>query len=661
MLAIEYCKFGYEERYQKGVLMTGGYGYAGKILRVDLSSGKIVTVSTMDYVDRFLGGRGIAEKIYWDEVAPDAKALAPDNRLIFMTGPLAGISPGVGAVRWIVCGKSPVTTPEQFSYCNLGGSWGTELKFAGYDGVVVFGKSDKPVYLNIEDEVVEVKDASTLWGKSTLETREMLKQQLGGQTRVVTIGPAGEHMSTIATILADNDASGSSGFGAVMGSKNLKAITVKGSGKIATAGREKLTELIHKIREMRRTSPSESTWGRGGLPDKKRIDICRGCSLGCERNVYESKDGRQGKFICGQVVFYSARPARYYGEKDWQEVPFQAAMLANDYGLDVFAVGPMMQWLSRCNQAGILTDENTGIPLSKMGSMDFIETLIRKISQREGFGDVLADGIMMASKRVGKGSDKSITDYLTKGEQGLIFDPRYFITTGLLYAMEPRLPIQQLHETSRLVHGWLSWVNKLDRAFLSTDVCRAIAKRFWGTELAFDLSTYEGKALTAINIQNREYAKESLILCDWVWPIMSVEFSENHIGDPSLESKIVSLALGEEIDEKGLNKIGERLVNLQRAIITREARGSDTIADFHFTVPQREDPMNPKGFAPGKDGEVIIKKGAVLDRTKFEEMKREYYQLRGWDAKSGLQTKVKLEELELKDIANELEKRKLIV
>jgi len=295
-----------------------------------------------------------------------------------------------------------------------------------------------------------------------------------------------------------------------------------------------------------------------------------------------------------------------------------------------------------------------------MGSMDFLEVLLRKVSLREGFGDVLADGIVRASQLVGRDSDKLITDYLTKGEQGLAYDPRYFITTGLLYAMEPRLPIQQLHATSRLLLGWISWVNKSGRAYLSTDVCRAIAKKFWGTELAFDLSTYEGKAQTAISIQNREYAKESMILCDWIYPIMSVEFSEDHIGDPSLESKVLSAALGEEIDEAGLYRIGERIVNLQRAILTREARGSDTIADFHFTVPQRDDPMNPRGIAPGKDGEIITRKGATLDRTKFEEMKREYYQLRGWDKTRGLQTRAKLEELNLKDIADGLEKRKLL-
>ncbi|MBN1383124.1 MAG: hypothetical protein JXA41_15775 [Deltaproteobacteria bacterium] len=641
--------------------MSGQYGYAGSILRVDLSARKITTVPTIDYADRFLGGRGIAAKIYWDEVAPEVKALEPENRLIFMTGPLAGVSPGVGAVRWLVCGKSPVTTPEQFSYCNLGGSWGTELKYAGYDGVVVHGKSDKPVYIFIEDGKVEIRDASILCGRNTLETREMLKKKLGGRVRVVAIGLAGEHLSAIATILADNDASGSSGFAAVMGSKNLKAIAVKGSGRVANAGREKLIELNRQFREMRKTSPEQSIWGAGVTPAKKKLDICRGCNLGCERLVYENKAGRKGKFICGQVNFYTGRAARYYGEQDWQEVPFDAAMLANDYGIDVFAIGPMLTWLSRCHRAGVLTDENTGIPLSKMGSLEFMEILLNKISLREGFGDVLADGITRAAGLVGQGTETFITDYLSKGEQATAYDPRYFITTGLLCAMEPRMPIQQLHEISRLFIGWFQWAGKSGRPYLSTDVCRVVAKRFWGTELAFDLSTYEGKALTAVNIQNREYVKECLILCDWAWPILTVEFSDDHIGDPSLESKILSATVGKEIDEAGLSRIGERVVNLQRALTAREAGGSDTIADFHFTMPQKNDFLNPSGSAPGKDGEIIDREGAMLDRKKFEEMKREFYQLRGWDATSGLQTRAKLEDLNLKDIADVLEQRGLVV
>ena len=640
--------------------MAGEYGYAGKILRVDLSSRKVTAIPTIDYASRFLGGRGMAAKIYWDEVSPEIGALEPDNRLMFVTGPLAGVSPGVAGVRWLVCGKSPATNPEQFSYSNFGGSWGTELKHAGYDAVIVQGKSDTPVYLSIEDGTAELKDASDIWGKSTVATRDILKGQLGGQTRVVATGPAGEHMVSMAIILADNDAAGTGGFGAVMGSKKLKAIAVRGRGKIATAHPGKLAELNRHIRQMLKTSPAESLFGMRATPEKKKLDICRGCSLGCQRLVYEAKDGRQGKFICGAVGFYQARAERFYGENDWSEVPFKAAMLANDYGVDVFSLGTMMMWLSRCHRAGILTDENTDIPLSRMGSLDFMESLIRKLSMREGFGDVIAGGIVKAAQIVGGGSDKLITDYISRGEQGIAYDPRYFITTGLMYAMEPRQPIQQLHEVSRVILNWLAWANKSGRAYVSTNALLSIARRFWGSELAADLSTYEGKALAAARIQDRQYAKESMILCDWVWPILSVEFSEDHVGDPSLESQVFSAATGEEVDEEALYRVGERIVNLQRAISVREARGSDTVPEFLFTTPQRDDPMNPRGMSPGKAGEIFFKKGAVLDRSKFDEMKKEFYRLRGWDPDSGLQTRAKLEELGLKDIADGLEKRNLV-
>jgi aldehyde:ferredoxin oxidoreductase len=641
--------------------VTGEYGYAGNILKVNLSSRKISSVPTIDYATRFLGGRGIAARVYWEEVAPEIKAFDPENRLMFVTGPLAGISPGVGGVRWLVCGKSPTAIPEQFSYANLGGSWGTELKRAGFDGVIVHGKSDTPVYLSVKNGKAELKDASMLWGKSTAETIEVLKGQLGKQTRVATIGPAGENRVALATILADNDASGSGGFGAVMGSKNLKAIAAKGSQKVTAAFPDRLAELNKEIRRLKKSSPAASVWGGGATLDKKRLDMCRGCVLGCERLVYQDSKGREGKFICGQVGFYQVRAQRYYGDNNWKEVPFHAAMLANDYGVDVFALGVMMMWLSRCYRAGILTDESAGIPLSKMGSIEFMEALVSKMSLREGFGDVLADGTVRAAEKLGKESDKLITDYASKGEQGTAYDPRYYITTGLLYAMEPRMPIQQLHEVSRLFLNWVLWVKKAKGAYVSTDVLRATAKRFWGTELAVDLSTYEGKALTATRIQDRRYVHESLILCDWAWPILTVEFSDDHVGDPSLESKVLSAALGEEINEEELYKIGERVVNMQRAILAREARDSDTLPEFHFTMPMRTDPTNPEGIAPGKNGEIFTKKGEILDRAKFEEMKKEFYGLRGWDKATGLQTKARLEALDLKDMANGLEQRGLVV
>src|SRR5271157_3175756 len=168
------------------------FGYAGKILKVYLSSGKTSVLATSDYAERFIGGRGIAAKIYWDMVTPQTKALDPENCLIFTTGPIAGF-PRLSGSRWQVCGKSPALEPETFSYSNLGGSWGSRLKFAGYDALIVQGASEKPVYLSINNEKIEVRNAAFLWGKTTETTHLALKADLGEEARVLAIGPAGEN------------------------------------------------------------------------------------------------------------------------------------------------------------------------------------------------------------------------------------------------------------------------------------------------------------------------------------------------------------------------------------------------------------------------------------------------------------------------------------
>ncbi|MCJ7521506.1 MAG: aldehyde ferredoxin oxidoreductase, partial [Dehalococcoidia bacterium] len=281
--------------------MTVQYGYAGKILKVNLSSGEIVHMRTMEYTDRFLGGRGIAAKIYWDEMSPQTGALDPESRLMFMTGPLAGF-PRLSGSRWTVCGKSPVTNPERFCTCNLGGSWGAHLKLAGYDGIVVQGRSDRPVYLLVQDDTVELRNASALWGRGTFEVRDTLKEELGSSVRVVACGPAGENMVLFASLLADEDASGSGGFGAVMGSKKLKAIAVRGSKKVAAANPEDLRQLADHIRESISGEPLPLTMVLRGLPPGPNMkkQVCYGCSgIGCWRETYEASDGTKGKFMCG--------------------------------------------------------------------------------------------------------------------------------------------------------------------------------------------------------------------------------------------------------------------------------------------------------------------------------------------------------------------------
>jgi aldehyde:ferredoxin oxidoreductase len=640
--------------------MTDYYGYAGNILSVDLSSGTITTKPTMDYADRFLGGRGIGTKIYWDEVAPEVKAFDPENRLIFVTGPATGIAPA--GSRTQIYGKSPATVPEGFCSCNFGGSWGAQLKFAGFDGLVVHGKSNKPVYLFIRDGIAEIRDASSLWGKGSVEVREALKREIDRKVRVIAAGPAGENLVVFANLLADEDASGSSGFGAVMGSKNLKAIAVRGSGKIVPANRDELKNLTKYTLHLLGDEPRIDT--SLDLPPDIKHDTCFAC-IGCRmRNLYEAKDGTKGKYMCASALFYQEFAKGYYGE--WNEASFFATRLCDQYGIDVWPIMSTMIWMLQGMGTGLVTEENTGLPLSKMGSLEFIETLVKKVALREGFGDVLAQGPLAAADSFGSEA-RALMDSIVSDSMGhiVMFDPRVMPTTGLLYAMEPRQPIPQISEIAgRLVCLWVPWANGAPGAYISSDVMRAMGKRFWGGELAMDFSTYEGKPLSAKMAQDRIIANECGIFCIYIFPLYHSPSTEDHIGDPGIESRIISAVIGKHIDEEGFYQIGERVFNLHRAVMVREGhkgRESDIIPESCHTQPIEFEYANEDILVPGKDGEIISRKGEMLGREDFEGMKDEFYALRGWDVDTGLQTKAKLQELGLDDVAADLETRGLVV
>jgi len=638
------------------------YGYAGKILRVELSSKSATVVPTADY-RAFLGGKGMAAKIYWDEVSPDVSAFDERNVLIFAVGPLAGL-PVLGSSRWEVCGKSPIPVPEHFSYSNLGGTWGARMKFAGYDAIVVKGKSEKPVYLAVNDETAEFRDASALWGRGAIEAREMLKAELGESAKVVAIGPAGENMVTMATLLADNDASGSGGLGAVMGSKNLKAIVVNGSKRgVQIADGDRFRQLVDRFRQLR--GGREYPELVAGVPLTRRGSRtknapCFGC-LGCFRRTYEADNGETGKFMCGSAMFYIPRALSYYGA--WNDVPFHATKLCDDYGINALTVELIIHWFQKCYTAGVLSDRNTGIPISKLGSLEFIETLVRKVSLREGFGGILADGVFRAAESLGLEAREQVTDYASKsGDTMAYHGPRLCVTNGIFHAMEPRLPMTQLHQATAVVHHWLDWVKGVDGAHVTPEVLRTIGRRFWGSDQAADWLTYEGKALASKMIQDRQCAIECLILCDLLWPIMESQHHDDHAGDPTLESRIVSAVTGNEVDEQGLRRIGERVFNLQRAILVREGhkgREFDTLPESWYTSPLKRDMVFPECLAPDKEGKAVSRKGAVVDRQGFESIKDEYYQLRRWDVATGLQTRAILEELELREVAQDLERRGL--
>ncbi|MBI2876489.1 MAG: hypothetical protein HYY20_06370, partial [Candidatus Tectomicrobia bacterium] len=215
-----------------------------------------------------------------------------------------------------------------------------------------------------------------------------------------------------------------------------------------------------------------------------------------------------------------------------------------------------------------------------------------------------------------------------------------------------------LHEIGTLIQKWVQWVARGEAgSYVSSEVVRAIGRRFWGSELAADFSTYEGKALAAVKIQDRQYAKECLMVCDFTWPLRDAELSPDHVGDPTVESRLFSAITGREMDEEGLYRVGERVLNLQRAILLREGRRGrpdDVIEEFNYTLGVQADTLNPDCLVPGLEGKPLFRKGMVVERAGFEQMREEYYALRGWDGETGLPTQKGLEALGLPEIAREL-------
>lgn len=635
------------------------YGYAGRILDVDLTSGRTADLRTADYAEKFVGGRGLAARLYWERVPPQAKALSADNALIFASGPLAGV-PGFCGSRWLICGKSLAAMPERFSPSNLGGDWGIRLKSAGYDALLVRGQLDKPGYLLIQEGRIEMKDASGLWGKGAIDTMAALRSELGDEVGVVTMGPAGESLVVQATTLADNEAVGCAGLGAVMGAKKLKAIAVKSARRrTEVAHPDRVRELAAHFRGLGKETVSRAgnVVVRFDAPQTKRAS-CWGCSGRCLRRVYRSKSGQEGKFMC-DAAFYQPWAETHYGPG--YEVAFHAAKLCDNYGLDMMAVSMIILWLRRCHRAGILTDEETGIPISKVGTVDFIETLVRKMAFREGFGDILARGIEPAARSAGGGAWELIEGDLSVAGQPGINDPRLYITSALLYPGEPRPPLGPVQELSRVAHKFEEYVEGHEGAYMSGDVVRLIAQRFWGSEAAGDLSTFEGKALAAAMIQDRQYAKDCLVLCGFIWPVLDAPHAPDYVGSTDLESRILSAVTGKAFDAEGLKLAGERVFNLHRSILVREGhrgREDDRLPEAWHTRPLKGDISNLKCMVPGQDGQPVYRKGAVIDRQEFAAAQREYYRIRKW-ADSGYQTASMLEDLGLGDVAADLAERGL--
>jgi aldehyde:ferredoxin oxidoreductase len=635
------------------------YGYAGNVLKIDVSDGKIEKQPSKRYTDKYVGGHGLAASLYWEMVPPEANTTDPDNYFICASGPVTGFT-GFAGFRWKICGKTTLNKPESFSYCNLGDRWGAMLKYAGYDALAVHGKADKPVYVYIDNGRVEIHDASHLWGRSAFETSDSLKAELGKGVSILTIGPAAENLIPFSTVLAEGGASGSGGLGVIMGSKKVKAIVVAGNNRPQAAQPERVHELAELIR-VKRLKTSQP--GISNVPGLTRFQPCYGCGVGCYRETYLDERGHRYKSLCQAGDMYRAQSARYSGKNDGARL--LATQLCDGYGLDSSVMQSMIEFLDACYLEGILSEKQAELPLSEIGSPEFIEELTAKITFKKGFGEILSCGTIATAGMIGQRAVEMLPRFIaTSSGEKKDYDPRLLIITALCYATEPRRPIQQLHEVSMAVSSCVGGPGGFTPE-ISVQDFRRFAEKNWGSAIAADFSTYEGKALAAKTIQDRVFAKESLVLCDLHWTVSEVQRVLGKTGDTVTEAQIYSAITGKDIDDNELTILGERVFNLQRAILTRQGwqgRQSDRLLDYYFTTPLQKGEVffSHDGIMPGKNGEFISRVGCVVDKIEFENMKTEYYGYRGWDATSGLLTKAKLVELDMSDVADNLAARGLL-
>jgi aldehyde:ferredoxin oxidoreductase len=629
---------------------TLNYGWCGKILKVDLSSDVITAIDTQPYADRFLGGRGIATRLYWENVPAPTRAFDPENHLIFMTGPITATG-AQGASRFSITGKSPMLMPEGFCYGNMGGYWGASLKRAGFDGLMVSGKAQEPAYLFISDGNATIKDASKIHLEGVKKVQAYLHQTHGKKTHFITTGPAGMNLCRNANLMTDNEGSATGGFGAVLGAKNLKAIAVIGTQSPRVSNPAMLKELNQLTIKLNKRDTSFNPYPPDQITRKGKA-ACFQCGLDCVmRSTYKTQSNREVVRKCQAMFVYFPWVMGRQGEP--AETALNATGLCNDLSLCTMEMANIIQWISAGYKTGYLNDAQTGLEIDKLGTWQFFEDLCNMIAYRKGFGNLLAEGLLRAGESLGKEAKNLFANEVSGVGDGATYSAREYLMNGLLYAFEPRQPIAMLHEVSRTIGMWVMNLQYPGSTPVSADAYRAAAAKFWRHEKAWDLNTHEGKAMAATCIIDRTYVKDSLGLCDSCWPLMFSHHTDDKVGDSTLEARTFNAVTGKEIDEDALLKFGEIIFNQQRAILLREGWNpgkDDTIADFNFTDPVQSVFMNDEVLVPGEGDTVLSRKGQILDREVFKNMRNEFYHLRGWDPETGYPGTEILHELGLLDL-----------
>lgn len=593
-------------------------GYSGKMLEINLSTSKVRSFFPNEKRLRaFIGGKGLGASLLLDELGPSADPLGPENLLIFATGPLTGTrAPTSG--RFCVVTKSPVT--GLFLDSQVGGYFGPEMKFAGYDLIIIKGKASKPVYLLIENDKVTINDASELMGKGIFETEETLKKWYPG-VRVGSIGPAGEHLVNFACIGFDlYRQAGRGGAGCVMGSKNLKAIAVKGSNKIKYADEGSFKELVkkayHSIKldeiASLRTRYGTPLWvnpmneagllptknfskgsfekvgGISGETMKERIWVknkaCFGCPIACGK-LTEVKEGKYRGATVEGPEYETLALMGSNCEIDLVEAIAMMNMVCDDLGLDTISTGNVLAFGMECHERGIIKED------LEFGDADTAIEMIKKIAYRKELGNLLAEGVEESSRKLGQDTEKFAMH--VKGLEVPGYDPRGAWGMALAYATSDRGACHQ-------------------RAWTVTEEIEGKLGPRYSTK---------GRAKLVKDKQDERSCCYSLLLCDFA-PY-----------DVKLFVGLLNAATGFDYTEDEYLKTGERIWNLTRMFNVREG------------VTRKDDTLPPRFLKEELDG--MDEK--VITSENLDIMLNEYYQLRGWND-DGIPTKEKLEELGLDEV-----------
>jgi aldehyde:ferredoxin oxidoreductase len=612
-------------------------GYAGRVLRVDLTTGKTrFEKLDEDTAKKYIGGIGLGMKLWLANSKAGVDAFNPDNPLVLAVGPVSGTMFPTAGNGHAFISKSPAThgVGEAVSH----GTFGAEMKRAGYDAVILTGKAERPVYLWIDDDSVQLLDAEQIWGKSPSETEDAIKDEIGDYyVRVASIGLAGEKLSKIANIINEKTrAAGRTGLGAVMGSKNLKAIAVRGTRDIGVAKPEEFMEMVKEFHE-RMKGPAAQKYRTLGSAENvmiqnalycmpthnynnahfenavkvsgetlnewyiAKIIACNSCAMRCEHEAVV-RDGP-----------YKGTMARMEYDNIWALGPncgvdrldaiIKAAELCNYYGLDAQSTGVTVSFVMDCHETGILSHEDLDGIDAHFGNAEALIQLIEKIGKREGIGDVLADGVKVAAEKIGKGSDKLAQNI--KGLEVTGYDLRCLKTAALGFAV----------------------------SFRGADHNRSGAYTFDMTGKVDRLKAEKGRGKLVKDSEDVYALLDSLIICKNAKGTLYKELADM--------AKLYTLVTGYEMTPEELSLAGQRINTLARLINVREglSRKDDTLPWKVMNLPIPDD-------GPAK--------GAVVTQEELDLLLDDYYQSRGWTA-DGIPTKSQIDKLGMEDLSNIVE------